>query len=204
MLLKLINLSWIFILLYTGYAVYERYELTEQTKIANELELPGIQKQILEKQRKKKRIEEFVKDIEHAKNQIELVAQQVESIQKKLPEEVSNTEVLELLNKISKEIKLQEVYLSRGEEENKGFYFVKKFRVKAKGTYLQLILFFDQLANQEMLLNISNLNLERTGDDQKGRFQLLNLDTVVEAFKYNSGYVEDRGLNKIDEELKKQ
>ena len=92
-------------------------------------------------------------------------------------------------------------FLSPGREENKGFYFTKRYELKGNGTFLQFLILLEKIAENERILNIKTLNLKKSDKKQRGRFQVINTSINIEAYRYNPSHREDRGIKAIDASL---
>jgi Tfp pilus assembly protein PilO len=73
-------------------------------------------------------------------------------------------------------------------------FFVKKYEMRGYGTFLQFMVFFEKIAENERLLNINEIKLERRAGGQRGRFQVIDAQVIVEAYRYNPSHKEDRGF----------
>lgn len=202
MLNSFLKYIWVLIIAYGGMEAFLLYETFEVDVGALESEIPLIQNKIRKGKKEKKQIGTYLKDIEEAKQNIELVAKEVESLQKKLPEIIKDTENLGLIKHIADELNIKNIFLSPGIEENKGFYLTKRYEFTATGTYLQFLIFFEKIGANERLLNVRMLELKKSDVRQRGRFQLVNAKVVVEAYRYNPNHREDRGINKIETNFK--
>lgn len=180
----------------TGYQEHTVKKVEIKQNIVN------IEKKIVKAKEKSKELQSYFTDIENAKKRIELVAAKVEEIQKRLPNEISDTENLGLLKDIGAGVKLKDLYLTPQEEINNGFYIAKTYEVRGEGTYLQFLLFLEKIAENKMILNIREVSLERGKKNQRGRFLVIQFKTVVEAYRYNPDYKEDSGIQKMEEGIK--
>ena len=185
--------------LWEGYLVWENFTIKKQ-EIENQI--PILNQRIAKAQREKRQIKDYLRDIDEAKQNIELVAAEVESLQKKLPETIKDAENLGLIKKIAEGLNIKNIYLSPGIEENKGFYFTKRYELSASGTYLQMLIFFEKVGVSERLLNIKNVEISRSEEKQRGRFQIVNAKVTIEAYRYNPEHKEDRGIDKIESSFK--
>jgi Tfp pilus assembly protein PilO len=201
-LASLLNYTWVLILAYGGWEGYLLYEAYETDLLSLESQLPIVQNKIRKAKKEKKQIRTYLKDIEEAKSNIELVAKEVESLQKKLPESIKDTENLGLIKQIAEGLNIKNIFLSPGIEENKGFYFTKRYEFTATGTYLQFLIFFEKIGASERLLNIKTIEIKKSETRQRGRFQLINAKVIVEAYRYNPDHKEDRGIDKIETNFK--
>ncbi|MBC96234.1 MAG: hypothetical protein CME63_00650 [Halobacteriovoraceae bacterium] len=182
-----------------GYLVYEAFN-NKKLEIANQI--PVLNQRIAKAQREKRQIKEYLRDIEEAKQNIEIVAKEVETLQRKLPETIKDAENLAMIKEIAEGLNIKNIYLSPGIEENKGFYFTKRYELSASGTYLQMLIFFEKIGVSERLLNIKNVEIKKSEEKQRGRFQLINAKVTIEAYRYNPNHKEDRGIDEIEKNFK--
>lgn len=150
---------------------------------------------------KKKDLKRYFQDIEDAKKNIELVALEVEKVQRQLPSEISDAENLQLIKGVAENLNIQNIFLQPQGETDKGFYFIKNYEMKATGTYLQFLIFFEKVAENKRLLNIRDVTLGITQEKQRGRFQLINAEIIIQAYRFNPNYKEDRGIESIEKKF---
>jgi Tfp pilus assembly protein PilO len=168
-----------------------------------------VQKQDLDKAKKsKKEIDTFKRNIDDAKSRIERVAKEIEKTQQLLPSEVSDTENISLLRKMSEDINIKEVSILPDKDDNRGFYIARRYKFKAKATYLQFLIMFEKISENKRILNISELIYQKLDQSQRSKFQLINGEFVLEAYRYNVDYKEDtfvffEGADKAKEGEKK-
>lgn len=161
------------------------------------------QKEIYQKAlRTKKEITSFYKDIDEAKGRIERVAKEIERTQQLLPSEVSDTENINLLRKMAEDVNIKELSIMPESEDDRGFYFARKYKFKAKATYLQFLIMFEKIAENKRILNISELSFVKLDQPQRSKFQLINGEFVLEAYRYNTSFKEDRGIGNIEKAFK--
>jgi len=191
---KLLTNLHIFIILYAGWNMYLMYETFTEEFEQISMQVPGLEGKLANKKKEKRELKNYYKDIDEAKQRIELVASEVEKIQKKFPSEISDTENLALIKNSAESINIKNIFLNPGVEENKGFYFIKKYEFKGMGTYLQFLVFFDKISQSDRLLNVRNVNLKRSEIKQRGRYEVIECNATLEAYRYNPEYKEDREL----------
>jgi Tfp pilus assembly protein PilO len=202
LLASILNYVWVLIIAYGGWEAYGLYETYQESLVGLDSQIPVITNKIKKSQKQKKQIRAYLRDIEEAKNNIELVAKEVESLQKRLPESIKDTENLGLIKQIAESLNIRNIFLSPGIEENKGFYFTKRYEFTATGTYLQFLIFFEKVGASERLLNVKTIDIKKSDSRQRGRFQLINAKVIIEAYRYNPDHKEDRGINKIETNFK--
>jgi Tfp pilus assembly protein PilO len=194
----------LFILIYAGFVIYTEYEKNQKELVELNNRIPTLKRQIKKAEKEKENLERYFKDIEEAKGRIEKVAIGIEKLQKKLPPNISDTENLDLLRGIAESLNIKNVLLSPGNEEVHGFFVSKDYKLKGSGTFLQYLILLEKIGEQERILNIKNVSFNRSRAKQKGRFQLLDAEIVLEAFRFNEKYKEDRGIKEIEESFKKK
>jgi Tfp pilus assembly protein PilO len=182
------------VLINTGVAIFQNYEeMNVQIKQVQET-VESLEEKIDLQINKNKRIREFEKDLEASKLRIKEVSSQIELVQRQLPNTILDTEILDYFSKQANDLNLKDVYLSPLKEENKDFYYSKQYEFKAVGTFLQFMIFFEKVSYNDRLLNIKSLVLSSKIGVHKGRFQLLQMNSVMEAFRYNPDYSKDIGV----------
>jgi Tfp pilus assembly protein PilO len=197
------NIHWI-IILYVSFNLYMKYEENMEAIETKRSSIPNIKRQIKKKRKDKKQLKQYFKDIENAKQKIERVAEQVEALQKQLPNNISDTENLELIKGLAEGLNIKNIFLTPGIEENKGFYMVKRYDFNGTGTFLQFLVFFEKVAENDRLLNVTSLKMANTGKKQRGRFQLVNCNASIIAYRYNPNHKEDRGIESIESKFVKK
>jgi Tfp pilus assembly protein PilO len=200
MMQKLANLSWFFIFLLSGWEIFKAYDTHVESKSAQIAKIPVLESKLKSKKKEQRNVKVYLQDIEKAKARIEVVAQEVEKLQKKLPEAISDTDNLALIQGISKKLNIQNVLLAPGIEENKGFYFAKRYEMTGSGTFLQFLILLERISSVDRILNVREVDFEKSKEKQRGRFQLINCKLVIEAYRYNPDHKEDRGIEKIESE----
>lgn len=176
-----------FPLLILGYGIYGSYQVwldyEEQLEtIDNEIK---VVKDNTEKLRKKNNeISTFKETLEVSRLRIDEINKQMDELKKQLPNSINDTEVMDLLSTEATKMNIRKLSLEPLREIQEDFYFSKQYRIGGQGTWLQYLVFFEQLGNQERIYNVKRMEIKKS-DDQKGRFQILSFDTVMEAFRYN-------------------
>lgn len=189
----------IFILLYAGWYYYDLYTNLEENMNSKRDQVTVVENSLKKAIREKDQMKEYFKDVEQAKQNIEIVAQEVEKIQRKLPNRISDTENLDLIKGIAEKLNIKNIFLAPGIEKNKGFYFTKAYEMKGTGTFLQFLILLEKISINDRLLNITDVTFDRITENQRGRFQLINAIVNFEAYRYNPEYKEDRGIKAIED-----
>jgi len=191
------NIHW-FLIAYTAMGLFTIYEektfALEQVKGQPET----VRVKISKAKNKLKQIERFKKNLSKSKEKVKEVVKQIEKIQKQLPSDVNDTEVQSLIGDIAVGLKIRDPQPSPDQESNNGFYFTKEYKFNGTGTFLQFLIFFENLEKAERILNVKNFSLVADKSQMKSRFPILQLKTTIESYRYNTSYKEKSGVDEIE------
>lgn len=198
MFAQLLKYLPLLIILYAGYEINTLYTEHQEMLESKQGAIPAIQTRINRYERERKEVESFMADIEAAKKRIELVAQEVEALQKKLPANIPDSENIAIFQGITDSLNIKDVSISPGSEENNGFYFKKSYEFSGRGTFLQFLILMEKIADNERLLNVRTVTMSRDEDRQaRGRYQLIRTQMRIETYRYNADHREQREITPI-------
>jgi Tfp pilus assembly protein PilO len=199
---KILSKAHYFILLWAAFVTFNYYQDYSERLTEVEAKRPTLERSIQELTKKKSDLQKYLKDINEAKERIELVAQGVEKLTRQLPSEISDLDNVGLIRDVATAVRIKDARVVPGREEAKDFYIVKTYEFTGVGTFLQFLIFFERIAENERLLNISSFSLKKTEENQRGRFQLVRGHVAVQAYRFNPNFKEDRGIEKIESDIK--
>jgi Tfp pilus assembly protein PilO len=191
---KLISNLHVIILLYGLYGtwvIYDEHNIQLEETISRGSSLDG---EIMAAHKKIKELSEFSKKTEEYKVRVEEVAKNIETVQKQLPAETNDSQIISHFQSEINALNIKDANITPGKEETSTYYISKDYTLKAKGTFLQFLIFFERLGNADRIYNIKNLKLVSPNDVQKGRFQMISGEGVIEAFRFNPDFKVDRGF----------
>lgn len=180
-LLKNIHIFLLMQIAYTEYEAFEQHNIQVQNA---KTQIPPIQMAIEKENEKINRAEVFKQNLEQSRNRVGEVEKQIEIVQKQLPNNISDPEILEFLKTKVQDLNMRDSFFQPTQGQQFDFYLAKRYEMKSVGTFLQTLIFFETLFETERLYNIKQLNLIRKKDGQKGRFQLLDINMILETFQY--------------------
>jgi Tfp pilus assembly protein PilO len=191
---KLISSLHFFILLYGLYGAWVMYdEHSTQLQEISDRDI-GLDDEIARTQKKVKEIQEFSKKTDVYKLRVEEVAKSIESVQKQLPAETNDTQILSYFQSEINSLNIKDANFTPGKEEKSTYYISKEYSLKGKGTFLQFLIFLERIGKADRIYNIKELKLANLKERQKGRFQLISGEGVIQAFRYNPDFRVDRGF----------
>tara|TARA_B100001971_G_scaffold213155_1_gene245494 strand:- start:84267 stop:84875 length:609 start_codon:yes stop_codon:yes gene_type:complete len=194
------NFHWL-IIFYAANNIFMLYQ-EKNDQYQNILtQTPVIKAKIEKEKRKLIQIEEFKKNLTETKKRVKEVVKQIEKVQKQLPTDVNDAQVQSLLSDIGSKLRVQSESSSPGQEDNNGFYFAKLYQYQARGTFIQSIIFFENLEKAERILNVKSFNIEAIKDVVRSRFQIVDFQITVESFRYNKNYRESDGIKAIEQQF---
>lgn len=193
---KIIANLHVIIVLYALYGLFIVYDDHSTQLTSLEEQIPPMQSEIENVKKKLKEIEEFKKESEASKVRVEQVAKNIESVQRQLPAETNEGQILNFLNGEAKLLNIKDTFISAGGENTSQLTIGKEFKVKADGTYLQFAVFFERIGSADRIYNVKDLKLTSDKRLQKGRFPIISMETTIEAYRFNPNFKVDRGFDK--------
>ncbi len=190
----------IMILVYGIYGAYVQYDEHVVALEAITSQVSGIETEIANSQKKMKEIQEATKKTDEFKLRVEEVAKNIESVQKQLPADINDSQILSFFNKEMGLLNIKDPSINPGKEETNTYYISKEYLIKAKGTFLQFLIFLERVGGAARIYNIKELKLTAVDDVKKGKFQILTVEGVIEAFRFNPSFKVDRGFEAVGKE----
>ena len=187
------NLHWVILVygLYGAWVMYDQHSLALQDIAVRE---SGIDEEISVAQKKVSEIEEFLRKSEEYKTRVEEVARNIEAVQKQLPAETNDSQILSFFQGEISALNIKDANFVPGKEEKSTYFISKEYALKGNGTFLQFLIFFERIGNADRIYNIKELKLINNSPTQKGRFQMISGEGVIQAFRFNPEFRVDRGF----------
>ena len=195
---KIIGQAHILILIYGIYGVYVAYDEHSLKITEIESQFPSVNAEITANLEKVKEIQEFVKKTEESKIRVEEVAKNIEAAQKQLPADIDDNQILKFFNLEIGALNIKDPNITPGKEAASTYFISKEYQIKAKGTFLQFLIYFERVGSAARIYNVKSFKLLNDNPGQKGRFQLISAEGVIEAFRFNPDFKVDRGFDKLE------
>lgn len=187
------NVHWL-ILVYALMGIWDSYDQHSIQVQEVKDRMATIKDEIVSSEKKLKEIQDFAKKTDEYKFRVEEVAKNIESVQKQLPVETNDPQILGYLQSETSTINIKDAEFSPGKEEKSTYYISKEYKLKGRGTFLQFLIFFERIGNADRIYNIKELKLSTPLELQKGRFQMISGEGVIQAFRLNPEFKVDRGF----------
>jgi len=195
---KLIANLHVFIILYALYGVWASYdEYSVQMTSVND-EVSRLESELVSATKKIQEIEEFSKKTEEYKVRVESVAKNIEEVQKQLPSETNDSQIMSYLSSEMNNLNIKDPNVSSGKEESSTYFISKEYNLKMKGTYLQFLILLERIGNAERIYNIKSLKMIASNEPKKGRYQLIETEGIIQAYRFNPDFKVDRGFDQIE------
>ncbi len=94
------------------------------------------------------------------KKKVEFLQQKLEEKKKNLPDDSNLDHLLKTLNELSEKSQMRIIAFTPKGERRKNFYAEIPVSVELEGNYHEIATFFDKVAKEDRIINISNINLE--------------------------------------------
>jgi Tfp pilus assembly protein PilO len=194
---KFISNLHVFIILWGLYGAWVMYDEHSLKMEELESQFPSIEAEIVSNQLKVKAIQEFVKKTEESKIRVEEVAKNIESAQKQLPADINDNQILTVFNSEINSLNIKDPQTVPGGETTSTYFISKEYKIRANGTFLQFMIFFERIGNATRIYNVKSLKLVSGDSNHRGRFQLISCESIIEAFRFNPDFKVDRGFDSI-------
>lgn len=181
--------------LYGFWVKYDEYQIASQ-EITNQF--PQIETEAAAAQKKLKEIQEFLKKTDEYKARVEGVAKNIEEVQKQLPHEINDSQIITYFNSEISVLNIKDPSIVPGKEETGTYFISKTYNLRAKGTFLQFLILLERIGNGTRIYNIKNLTLTTDESNKRGRFQIVNGEGEIQAYRFNPDFRVDRGFDKIE------
>ncbi len=195
---KFIASLHIFIFLYgayTGWIIYDEHTIRMDDL---EAQFPSVQDDIVKTKKKIKLIRDFEKKTEESKARVEAVAKNIEAAQRQLPAEINDTEIRSYLDKEISSLNIKDPNFKPGTEKVSTYFISKDYVVSVNGTFLQLLILFERIGSSDRIYNVRSLKFVNNQSGQRGRFQMITGEFIIEAFRYNPNFRVDRGFENAE------
>jgi Tfp pilus assembly protein PilO len=187
----------VIIMLYSAYGLYVAYDEHSIAMAQLQDQKPALLSQIEDYQKKLEKIKEFTANIEATKEQVKQVFTNIEKVQKQLPSEINDIEILDFLTREGRGLNMPDFEPNPLQEQPLGFYVSKPYKITGRGTFLQMVIFLERLNSAERLYNVQSLKIFSDQSIQKSRFHVVNMEAMIDTFKYNSAHSESSGVDEI-------
>ncbi len=194
------HIHWILIL-FTVYEFYNLYTETDEKYVGLESTLSSLQNTLTKNKKTEREIKQYYNNIEEEKSKIERVASEIEKMQQLLPSDISDTENITLLRSMADEINIKDISIAPEKDEERGFYIARKYRLKVKATFLQMLILFEKIGENKRILNVGEAGFKKIAQPQRGKFQVIAGEFVLESYRFNPSFKESRGIEEIEKKF---
>lgn len=180
------------------YALYGVWVFWDEHSIAMEqmnAQSQALDNDIMVSEKRLKEVKEFIKKRDEYKLRVEEVAKNIEAVQRQLPADIIDNQVINFLKSELSSLNVKEADVVPGIENVTSYFISKDYKLTAKATFLQLLIFFERIGNAARIYNISELTMELSPNGRKGRFQILNGNANIQAYRFNPSFKVDRGID---------
>jgi type IV pilus assembly protein PilO len=143
----------IFLGLLAGGHWYLIYQPQKDAKAKLEKKLVVLEKELFEKQ-------EIAGNLSKFKKKVEYLRQKLEEKKKNLPDDSNMDQLLKVLNELSEKSDIRIVKFTPRGEVKKQIYAEIPVEMEIEGNYHEILTFFDKVAKEDRIINISNIAME--------------------------------------------
>lgn len=181
-LLKYLFVPILLLGLWKGYQSYVEFE-EQQTMLSSQLE---TEKAALEKSQKALgEIKVFQDSLETQRGITQALKTQLEQMQNQLPVEPQGTEVIRELTTISENINMRKRVINPAPEVVNTDFVIEKFNIEGELTYIQLIVFLEQLMKTGRIYDMNEINVSTLAESKNSRYNYLRFNASLQTFRFN-------------------
>ncbi len=118
-----------------GFGLWTHYELFNELNlnlIQSSNNITKSEKRLAKKKIEQKDLSRYLKDVDKEKKKMDRVFKEFENIQRKLPENISDTDNMGILKELSEKTNIQDIFIEPKDETNHGSYFSKQYQLKSQ------------------------------------------------------------------------
>nr|BDT26669.1 type 4a pilus biogenesis protein PilO [Bacteriovorax sp. HI3] len=194
------NLHW-FIIAYAVFEFYNIYETKNEEFLGLESQVEVQRNMLVRNKKTEREIKNYYSNIKEEKDKIEKVAIEIEKMQQLLPSEISDSENIHLLRSMAEDVNIKDISIAPEQEIDRGFFLARRYRIKAKATFLQFLIMLEKIGENKRILNVGEATFKKVEEPQRGKFQIIGGDFIIEAYRYNANFKEDRGIAEIEKKF---
>lgn len=174
----------IFIFLYGAWDIFGIHDefLVQQEQLQGQLD---AQKAQLEKaQLRVKRIDDNQQKIAEYESALQKLESEFETLKIKMPPRSDQPKILQDLSTVARDLNIKTIVFNPLPSENRTDYVVNKVELSGKGTFLQFLLYLEQISKSERFFYIDQVLMTKSADQQKGRFVFVETKSVIQTFEH--------------------
>lgn len=112
-----------------------------------------------------KQVQQVAKQYETINNEIRTLNSELKRLQKQLPEEIDEGDLVLVFNEMASSTGLNITRIKPMDVRQAEYYLEYPIEIELKGSYNKIAIFFEKLARQERVVNISELHLKEPKDE---------------------------------------
>jgi Tfp pilus assembly protein PilO len=178
----------VFIILY---ALYGLWVFWDEHSIAMEqmnMQSQNLDNEIASAQKRLSEVQEFIKKRDEYKLRVEEVAKNIEAVQKQLPSEIVDNQIINFFKSELTSLNVKEADVVPGAETTTTYFISKDYKLTSKATFLQMLIFFERIGTAARIYNISDLSMDIAQGGRKGRFQVIDASANIQAYRFNPDF----------------
>jgi Tfp pilus assembly protein PilO len=130
-------------------------------------------------------IKVFQDSLETQRGIIQALKTQLEQMQNQLPVEPQGTEVIRELTTISENINMRKRVINPAPEVVNTDFVIEKFKIEGELTYIQLIVFLEQLMKTGRIYDMDEINVSTIAGNKNTRYNYLRFNASLQTFRFN-------------------
>ena len=179
------------------YALYGLWVFWDEHSMAMEqlnMQSQSLDNEIVAGQKRLSEVQEFIKKRDEYKLRVEEVAKNIEAVQRQLPPEIVDNQIINFFKSELTSLNVKDANVVPGAENTTTYFISKDYKLTAKATFLQMMIFFERIGTAARIYNISDLSMDVAEGGRKGRFQVIEASANIQAYRFNPDFRVERGV----------
>lgn len=188
----------ILIILYALYGFWEFWDEHSMNMDQMNAQSQSLDSEISVAQQRLSEVQEFIKKRDEYKLRVEEVAKNIEAVQRQLPANIVDNEIINFFKGELTALNVKDADVVPGSENATTYFISKDYKLTAKATFLQMLIFFERIGTAARIYNISELSMDVAAGGRKGRFQVIDGSANIQAYRFNPSFKVERGVENVD------
>ena len=175
---------------YLGYDYYSFMTDASSPLIQKQQQVEGVKKQNADLENKLKQAEEFFRSLDQKRNDLRVLALQLDALKASLSEDLDIPAFIKMINTEANKTGLAVLGIKPGEFKRSEYYVEQAFEMDFRGVYLQLLVFLERLANLERIVRTENITM-RPVSSQTASYVELEGKLQLKTYKYQGSKADE-------------
>jgi type IV pilus assembly protein PilO len=149
--------------------------------MGQQAEVKKLEKKLVVLEEELQEKQEIAGNLSKFKKKVEYLRQKLEEKKKNLPDDSNMDQLLKTLNELSEKSDIRIISFAPQGEVKRNFYSEIPVSMELEGNYHEILTFFDKVAKEDRIINISGINME--SPEVKSGKVVLQVECLAKTFR---------------------